>query len=89
MQELEKSFSLCAPEIICLFGFVENIGRDVQKNVLIDGVVFRILSSWFVVVKVMLIFFHSPFALWSFIWTLVKNGKQKWISLSNHILGER
>ena len=89
MQELEKSFSLCAPEIICLFGFVENIGRDVQKNVLIDVVVFRILSSWFAVVKLMLIFFHSPFALWSFIRTLVKNGKQKWISLSNHILGER
>lgn len=73
MQELERSFSLCAPEIICLFHFVENIGRDVQKNVLINSMVFYILLSLFVIVKLMLIFFHSPFALWSFNWTLVKN----------------
>lgn len=32
MQELERSFSLRAPEIICLVGFVESIGRDVQKK---------------------------------------------------------
>lgn len=32
MQKLERLFSLCAPEVICLFGFVENIGRDVQKK---------------------------------------------------------
>ena len=73
MQELARSFSLYAPEIICLVGFVENLGRDVQKDVLINGVVFCILSSWLVIVKLVLVFFHSPFTLRSFIWTLVKN----------------
>lgn len=73
VQKLKRSFSLCAPEIIYLFGFVENIGRDVQKNVLIEGMVFCIFLSWLVIVKLVLIFFRSSFVLLSFIWTLVKN----------------
>lgn len=67
-----RFLSVLQKSSVCLV-LLKTLAEMCKKAVLVDSVVFCILSSWFVVVKLMLIFFHFPFVLWSFIRTLMKN----------------
>lgn len=64
MQKLGRSFSLCAPEIICLV-LLKPLVVVGQKMFLLTAWCLVLFSWWFVVAKIILIFFHYPLGVLS------------------------
>lgn len=74
MQKLGRSFSLCAPEIICLV-LLKPLVVVGQKMFLLTAWCLVLFSWWFVVAKIILIFFHYPLEFYLDINEKLKAGK--------------